>query len=85
MLVVNAVALSLAPTLIGFLSDLFAGWELLQRPGLVCPPGSASAACVEVAGIGLRHAFIASTPLYAWAGVHYLMAARAGERYAPAA
>ncbi|WP_114953335.1 spinster family MFS transporter [Sphingosinicella terrae] len=77
MLVVNAIALALAPTLIGWLSDIFAGIELQGRPGLVCAAGSAEAACIEVAGIGLRHAFIASTPLYLWAGIHYWLAVRA--------
>jgi MFS family permease len=77
MLVVNAIALAFAPLLIGLLSDIFAGWELQRHAGLLCPPRDVSAACVAIAGTGLRHAFIASTPLYLWAGVHYLLAARA--------
>jgi MFS family permease len=77
MLVVNAIALALAPTLIGLMSDVFAGLELARHPGLACPPRDTSAACVAIAGTGLRHAFMASTPLYVWAGVHYLLAARA--------
>jgi MFS family permease len=77
MLVVNAVALAFAPLLIGLLSDIFAGWELQRYPGLVCPPSDVSAVCVAIAGTGLRYAFMASTPLYLWAGVHYLLAARA--------
>jgi MFS family permease len=77
MLVVNAVALALAPALIGFLSDMFTGWAIARQPGLECAAGDAGAACIAAAGVGLRQAFVASTPLYMWAGVHYLLAARA--------
>jgi len=79
-LVVNAVALALAPTLVGVLSDIFAAQEQLRHPGIACAAGDASAPCLAIAGTGLRHALLATVPLYVWAGAHYLLAARAMKR-----
>ena len=80
MLVVNLVALAFAPMLVGGLSDLFAHQEQLRHPEIVCAAGDSTPACLTIAGTGLRHAFIATVPLYIWAGVHYLLAARAMSR-----
>jgi MFS family permease len=74
-LVVNAIALAAAPVLIGLLSDVFASRQM-EAAGLVCAAGAASPECLEAMGIGIRHAFMASTLLYLWAGIHYLLAAK---------
>jgi len=65
MVFVNAVAMGLGPPLVGFLSDFFAA-RLGAQPG--------------AAATGLRFALMASTVLYAWGGVHYLLARRGVER-----
>ncbi len=79
-LVVNAISLAMAPVFVGGLSDLFTAMEMTRHPGRVCAAGDASGACLEVMGIGLRHALLATIPLYLWGGVHYLLAARAMKR-----
>lgn len=81
-LVVNAVSMALAPTLVGLFSDFFAAQELARYPGLVCTAGDVSGQCLAISGTGLRYALIATVPLYLWAGVHYLLAARAMKREA---
>lgn len=83
-LVVNAVSMALAPTLVGLFSDFFAARELANYPGLVCTAGDVSGQCLAISGTGLRYALIATVPLYLWAGIHYLLAARAIKREAQA-
>lgn len=83
-LVVNLIALALAPTLVGLFSDIFAAQESARYPEIACAAGEATEVCLAVAGTGLRHALTATIPLYIWGGVHYLLAARAMGREAQA-
>ncbi|MBX5462468.1 MAG: MFS transporter [Steroidobacteraceae bacterium] len=75
MLVVNAVSMGFAAPLIGFLSDTFAA-QVAAGLGASSCAASTSALCLQAQGTGLQYALMASTVLYVWAGVHYLMAAR---------
>jgi MFS family permease len=72
MLFVNAVAQGLGPPLVGYLSDLFAG-HAAGLTGAACPPESS---CALAQAQGVRYALMTSTVLYAWGGVHYLLAQR---------
>lgn len=81
-LVVNAIGMALAPTLVGLFSDIFAAQELARHPGVICATHDASPICLAISGTGLRHAMLATIPLYIWAGIHYLLAARAMKREA---
>ena len=64
LLFVNVVAMGLGPPLIGWLSDLFAA--------RITGPGATAE--------GLTLALMTSTVLYAWGGVHYLLARRGLEQ-----
>ncbi len=73
MLVVNAVSMGLGPTLIGFMSDFYAGQVAQTLGAAVCTPG---VPCLRAQGIGLQYALMTSTVFYAWGGLHYLLAQR---------
>ena len=75
MLVVNAVAMGSAAPLIGFLSDVF-GAQLLEGVAGVDCRSPVEPLCLQAQGTGLRYALMASTVLFVWAGVHYLLATR---------
>ena len=84
-LVLGLVGIGLGPTLIGALSDFFGSRAFaFGEFGAVCPGGAAPAqadaalraACSAASALGIRHALIAVSLLFAWAGVHYLLAAR---------
>jgi len=68
-LVVNIISMGLAAPLIGFMSDVFSA-QLAQS---MCEAGTL---CLPAQGAGLRYALMASTVLYAWGGVHYVLASR---------
>jgi len=83
--VLGLVGIGLGPTLIGALSDTFAQRAFSMGDfAAMCPggaaPGSASsslqAACGDASALGIRHALIAVSMLFVWAGIHYLLAAR---------
>lgn len=65
-LVVNVVSMGLGTPLIGWLSDRFAAQALAQG-GITLQQAQA---------LGLRHALMASTVFYVWAGLHYWLASR---------
>jgi hypothetical protein len=73
MLFVNAVSMGVGAPLIGFLSDFFAGQVAQDLGSAICAPGIA---CPQAQSVGLQYALMASTLLYAWGGVHYLLAQR---------
>lgn len=86
-LVLNLIALGAGPVFTGWLADLFSQHAFASQ-GLgtfqaACPGGKAvagasaeaAAACRGAVGLGARHAILATTLIYAWAGVHYLLAA----------
>jgi predicted MFS family arabinose efflux permease len=72
MLFVNVIAQGFGAPVVGALSDLFAG-SAAGLTGAACGPGSV---CAQAQATGLRHALMASTVLYAWGGIHYLLAQR---------
>jgi predicted MFS family arabinose efflux permease len=83
--VLGLVGIGLGPTLIGVLSDAFAGRAFAMGDFETSCPGGAAAlsaasalqqACSDASSLGIRHALIAVSMLFAWAGIHYLMAAR---------
>ena len=83
---ITLIGLGLGPMTIGALSDVFAarGFAGLMPfaracPGGVAPPGSAEfavAACRAASFTGLQHALMAGAVVYAWAGLHFILAAR---------
>jgi predicted MFS family arabinose efflux permease len=84
-LVLGLVGIGLGPTLMGTLSDLFAsrafstGSFLAACPGGAAPTGAVAAlaeACRLASATGIRHALVAVSLLFVWAGLHYLLAAR---------
>ena len=84
-LVLGLVGIGLGPTLIGILSDLFAhsaftggDFAAACRGGIAAKGATASAAdaCATASAAGIRHAIAAVSLLFAWAGVHFLLAAR---------
>ena len=88
-LVLGLVGIGLGPTLVGILSDRFAHMAFsLGDFGAACPGGTApdganaalSQACAQASAAGVQHAIMAMSLLLAWAGLHYLLAARDLER-----
>jgi predicted MFS family arabinose efflux permease len=89
-LVINLIGLGLGPTLTGMASDFYAHAHfqtLLGAQaafGTSCPGGRAvsgspaalSAACHAASAYGVRWAIVTCTGAYAWAAVHYFLAAR---------
>ncbi len=83
--VLGLVGIGLGPTLIGALSDAFANRAFpIGDFATLCPGGAAPAnavsslheACSGASALGIRYALIAVSMLFAWAGLHYLIAAR---------
>ncbi|HZF46454.1 MAG TPA: hypothetical protein VEZ26_08965, partial [Sphingomonadaceae bacterium] len=79
----------LGPTVTGILSDkfavgLFKGTDFLAS----CPGGrgmdgmgtALDAACLAASGNGLRYALISVLGIFAWAALHYVLAARTLEQ-----
>jgi predicted MFS family arabinose efflux permease len=84
-LVIGLVGIGLGPTLMGILSDVFAraafppGNFVAACPGGAAPPGAGSfmvEACSAASAAGVRHAIMAMSLVFLWAGVHYFLAAR---------
>ena len=87
--VLGLVGIGLGPTLMGTLSDAFANRAFsLGSFVAACPGGAAPAdaaahlkeACAVASAAGIRHALVVVSMLFAWAGVHYLLAARSLRR-----
>ncbi|MBW3558948.1 MAG: MFS transporter [Proteobacteria bacterium] len=85
LLIINLIGLGLGPTVVGGLSDLFAqtafgaGDYAAACPGGRALPGSPSAqaaACRTASFEGVKHAIMAASLVYVWAGLHYLRAGR---------
>jgi predicted MFS family arabinose efflux permease len=89
-LAINFIGLGFGPTLVGVASDLFAAHHFAAPAGLtdsfnaLCPGGRAApgavaglnAACLDASAYGVRWAIIACTSIFAWAALHYALAAR---------
>jgi hypothetical protein len=84
-LVLFLIGVGLGPLLVGFLSDQFAaqaftmGDYAASCPGGLAPAGSPAAlgaACGAASGIGITRSIAATSLLFAWAALHYLLAAR---------
>lgn len=84
-LMLGLVGIGLGPTLIGILSDLFAhqafhlGDFARMCPGGAAPKGSPAGlvqACGAASGSGIRGAIVVMSLGFAWAGMHYFLAAR---------
>ncbi len=86
--IVNLIALGFGPPFTGWLIDLFANNAWLTAggtgafaqacPGGIGPAGSgmaADAACRAATAAGTRLGLLGTTLIYAWAGLHYLLAA----------
>jgi predicted MFS family arabinose efflux permease len=81
--VISLVGIGLGPTLAGILSDTFANLALPNFSAL-CPGGSPAegsteamaAACLSASADGVRTSIITMSLFFAWAGVHYFLAAR---------
>jgi len=84
-LVIGLVGIGLGPTLMGILSDALArtafplGNFATACPGGVAPPNAGSfmvEACATASAAGVRHAIMAMSLVFLWAGIHYFLAAR---------
>ena len=84
-LVIGLVGIGLGPTLVGMLSDFFAHNAFaMGNFSLACPGGGPPAGaraelshvCLTASAAGIRYAIMAMSLLFAWAGLHYLLAAR---------
>jgi predicted MFS family arabinose efflux permease len=84
-IVFGLIGVGLGPTLIGRLSDLLAhrafgsGDFILQCPGgaaAAAAPSSLAAACAAASASGIRQAIGVFSLLFAWAALHFLLAAR---------
>jgi hypothetical protein len=81
-LVLSFVGVGLGPTVVGFMSDLFA--QQAFHAGnfkAVCPAGQAiipalSAQCSNASAEGVKHAVMAVALVCLWAAAHFLMASR---------
>jgi MFS family permease len=98
-LAMTIVGLGLGPLLVGALGDVLAG-RAFSGAGLgdfsaLCPGGvapadsgsAAKAACMQASATGIQQAIVACAIFYAWAGVHFALAARSMKPpvHAPAA
>lgn len=74
--VATLVGVGLGPPLLGLASDVFAGMAL---PGFstLCTDAKLTSDCAAASAIGVRNALRSSIGLYAWAALHYWLAARA--------
>lgn len=88
-MVAGLLGAGLGPTLLGMASDHYAGVFFAQGdfiascPGGMAAPGSAPAldlACRAASSSGLRAALISALVFFAWAAVHYVLAARTLKR-----
>lgn len=84
-LVVGLVGIGAGPLLAGILSDAFAARAFaLGEYASMCPGGQAlpasgaavADACSRASTVGVRYALMSMAALLAWAGAHYLLAAR---------
>jgi len=83
-LVVGIFGAGLGPTIVGILSDYFAGGAfgadfIASCPGGLAPAGSApslDAACRAASTQGLRYALLSMLIIFVWGAVHYFLAAR---------
>jgi MFS family permease len=88
-LVINFIGLGFGPTLVGLASDMFAAhhFTALGLAGefkAMCPGGRAAphapaqlgAACGAASAYGVRWAIVVCTAIYAWAALHYALAAK---------
>lgn len=84
-LVGGIIGAGFGPTIVGFLSDVFAkrafpgGDFIASCPGGRGPKGAAEAidqACLAASTQGLRYALISVLAIFFWAALHYLLASR---------
>ena len=82
--VLGLVGIGLGPTLVGFISERFAGSVFTAGDYALCPRGRPSGAvldafaqaCSDARAIGLRRALIVISLTCVWAAIHYWLAAR---------
>jgi hypothetical protein len=82
-LVLGLVGIGLGPTFVGILSDAFArhafalgDFHTICVGGVPSGGGEIVEACQAASAAGIRHAIMAMALLFAWASLHYLLAAR---------
>lgn len=82
--VLGMIGIGLGPTLVGIMSDLYAHNAFVGDFSTACPGGSAPAnavqvlvaRCSEASRIGIVGAIATMSGVFAWAALHYLLAAR---------
>ncbi len=84
-LVIGLVGIGLGPTLVGFLSDMYATHSFtLGKYAAMCPKGlppagaaaDLAAACRDASATGIRYALMTTALVPIWGAMHYLMGAR---------
>jgi len=80
------IGVGFGPPIIGLVSDLYTGYAM-DGAGLTarCAADATVAGCAAASAWGVRASLLTSLSLYAWAAVHYWIAARAIARDAVAA
>ncbi|WP_439470054.1 spinster family MFS transporter [Blastomonas fulva] len=80
------IGVGFGPPIIGLVSDLYTGYAM-DGAGLtaLCAADATAAGCAAASAWGVRASLLTSLSLYAWAAVHYWIAARAIARDAVAA
>lgn len=80
------IGVGFGPPIIGLVSDLYTGYAM-DGAGLTarCAADATAAGCAAASAWGVRASLLTSLSLYAWAAVHYWIAARAIARDAVAA
>jgi predicted MFS family arabinose efflux permease len=82
--VIGMIGIGFGPTIVGMLSDLYAHHAFAGDFSAVCPGGSAPAGalpalaahCAEASRTGIVYAIATMSGVFAWAALHYLLAAR---------
>lgn len=82
--VLGMVGIGFGPTIVGVLSDVYANHAFAGSFATACPGGMASAGasptvaahCAEASRAGIVYAIATMSIAFAWAALHYLLAAR---------
>jgi hypothetical protein len=72
------IGTGIGPTVVGYASDRLAALAYTGNFIAQCGPGAVPMpGCAQASLTGLREAMMLSVLSFAWAGIHYLLAARA--------
>jgi MFS family permease len=76
MLASAVLGMSFGPPTLGFLSDFFAAAAFEGNYAGACAGRTADIACRVAAGLGIQQALVWVSPVFLWAGFHYILVDR---------